>query len=200
MKIVSPNGKSFVLAKHIEKDDDGRVLLTVSGEIGSLKVDLGQGVGSELLWSPDSKAFFVTTSDEGLNGSYRLVVAGVFEGKLQSRDLAPLIHKAFGHPVKCGWPEVPNVGGITWLGPENNILISAEIVSHSNCDSFGTFKAYLVNPSTMEVIRSFTQLEAKQQFANVLGTELKKAPDECIRDPKACYVSSNHPSRHASQQ
>lgn len=198
IKIASPDGRSFVLVEYVEKDGDERVFLNVSGEIGSLKVDLGPGVGSELLWSPDSKNFFVTTSDQGLNGSYRLVVVGTFEGKLHSRDLTSFIYKIFGHPVQCGWPEVPNVGGITWIGDQNNILIAAEIVSHSNCDSFGTFQAYLVDPRTMKVIKNYTQLEAKRQFTAVLGTELKNAPDQCIRDPKVCYVSANHPSTHQS--
>ena len=190
-KVLSPDKRSLVQARYIE-DQDEKVLLDVSGAIGSIEVDIGHGVDSELLWSPDSESFFVTTSDQGANGSYRLIVVGRFGDKLVSRDLTSLIYRQFGHPVRCGWPEAPNVGGITWLGQTRHILVAAEIVAHSNCDSYGTFKAYEVDPARMQVIRSYGQLETKQKFGKFLGDELKNAPDECIRDPKSCYVPVNH--------
>jgi len=193
-EVLSPDKKSVVWARYIE-DQDEKVLLDVSGDIGSIKIDLGPGVNSELLWSKDSKSFFVTTSDQGANGSYRLIVVGRFGGKLVGRDLTPLIYSKFGHPVRCGWPEAPNVGGITWLGQTGHILLAAEIVAHSNCDSYGTFKAYEVDPASMKVIRSYGQLETKQRFGKFLGDELKSAPDECIRNPRSCYVPVNHPTK-----
>jgi hypothetical protein len=194
-EVLSPDKKSSVRAKY-EEDSDGeaKVLLQTDGAIGSIQVDLGPGVGSELLWSPDSKSFFTTTSDQGLNGSYRLIVVGRFGGKLVNRDITPLIYRQFGQPVVCGWPEEPNVGGITWLG-NSRVLVAAEIINHSNCDSFGTFKAYEVDPENMKVDMIYNQLETNRLFGDFLGDELKSAPDECIRNPKFCYVSTNHPAK-----
>jgi hypothetical protein len=192
--VHSPDGRSSVEATDVPDSTSGddHVFLDVSGALGRLHVTLGPGVGSELLWAPDSHAFFVTTSDEGANGSYRLLIVGDFSGRLESRDVTSLIYKTFGHPVRCGWPEVPNVGGVGWLRGTRNILVAAEIVNHSNCDSFGTFRVYEVDPEKMSVIKSYGQLEAKQKFGDFLGDELKAAPDICIRDPKSCYVSTNH--------
>jgi hypothetical protein len=193
--ILSPDKRTSVRVTYIEdKVGNEKVLLHVNGAMGPGTIALGPGVGSELLWSPDSRSFFVTTSDEGANGSYRLLIAEQFGGKFGSRDLSKLIYRAFGSPVRCGAPELPNVGGIKWLGESGNVLVAAEIVAHSNCDSNGTFKAYEVDPRTMRVMKSYGQLEAKHLFGDSLGVELRDAPDECIRDPRSCYVSTNHPT------
>lgn len=192
--ISSPDHLSRVTASYIE-DSQGNehVDLEVTGKVGALSANIGPGVGSELLWAADSKAFFVTTSDEGANGAYRLIVVDIFDGKLQSRELTELIHRDFGHPFRCGWPEPPNVAGISWVGLNHHVWAVAEVINHSNCDSFGTFKAYEVDPAAMKIERSLNQLEAKQQLAALLGNELQGSPDECIRNPASCFVSTNHP-------
>ena len=191
-RVSSPDTKSTVLVQGVTiANDDERVVLEVNGALGKARVDLGPGVGSELTWAPNAKAFFVTTSDQGLNGSYRLIVVEAFNGRLAARDLTKLIYKQFGHPVRCGGTESPNVGGVGWIN-DGHILVAAEIVNHSNCDSSGTFKTYEVDPIRMRIVRSYSQLEAKQKFRTLLGGELKDAPDECIRNPKICYVSTNH--------
>lgn len=87
---------------------------------------------------------------------------------------------------------------ITWLGSADHLLVAAEIVNHSNCDSFGTFQAYEIDVQQMKVLNRFGQLQAKQQFASSLGTELVDAPDECVHNPKSCYVRTNHPKNSVS--
>lgn len=194
--IPSPDRRSRVVATYRE-DKDTHILLNLTGELGSLQLDLEPGVGSELLWAPDSKALFVTSSDAGGNGSYHLYVVDTFEGKLQSRELTGLIDHTFGHPVRCDpkglFTEPPNVAGIGWVAQTHHIWVAAEIVAHSVCDSDGTFKAYEVDPASMTVVRTLDQLEAKRELRQLLGNELKGAPDQCIRNPKSCYVSTNHP-------
>jgi|GEM_PF-896145 len=192
--VRSPDSSSSVVARWIrtKSDDDGELGLWSSGAIGTLFVNIGHGVGAELLWAPDSKAFFVSTSDEGANGAYRLLVVDKFGGRLAVQDITPLVYRTFGHPVRCGWSESPNVVGVAWIGQTHHVLVAAEIIRHSNCDSFGTFRAYEVDPKRMVVARSYGQLEAKRDFGSDLGGELASAPDECIRRPASCYVASNH--------
>jgi hypothetical protein len=194
--VPSPDGKSSVVATFREGKDT-HVILNLKGSMGSLRLDLDPGVGSELLWAPDSKAFFVTSSDAGGNGGYHLYVVDNFEGKLQSRELTELIDRKFGHPVRCDpkgrYTEPPNVGGIGWVSQTHHIWVAAEIVAHSLCDSFGTFQAYEVDPGSMTIIRTLDQLDAKRELRSMLGRELLNAPDQCVRNPKACYVRTNHP-------
>jgi hypothetical protein len=113
--------------------------------------------------------------------------------RLIVKDLSPLARRAFRQPVKCGWSEYPNVAAIRWLDNSAKPIVAAEIVHHSNCDSFGPFRAYEIDWRSMKILASFGQLEAKRRFHEALGFELRDAPDKCIRSPKKCWVSTNHP-------
>ncbi len=72
------------------------------------------------------------------------------------------------------------------------MILVAEIMLHSNCDSFGTFKAYEVDWRARRITRTFDQIEAKRLFGRSMGIELRNAPNECIRSPRRCWVSTNH--------
>ena len=101
LTLESPDRASTLIAVKTVAEGKPGVTLTIRGRIGPLTLDLGRGVGSELVWRSDSRAFFVTTSDFGLNGPYRVLVVQPVNGSLQSVDLAPLIRTTFGHPVPC---------------------------------------------------------------------------------------------------
>lgn len=194
MQITAPDGHTHLTAQYSEKNGDNNVTIAVRGRMGNRMLDLGPGVGSELTWRSDSLAFFVTTSDEGANGAYRLLVSESASNTVSIHDLTPLIEEKFGHPFRCGAPETPNVGGVAWT-PSGNVLVAAEVIRHSNCDSFGTFVLYEVDPTTMQIVHTYNQLEAKRLFRPQLGQELIAARDECIRKPANCYISTNHPAK-----
>jgi hypothetical protein len=115
------------------------------------------------------------------------------ETGLRKVPLSAGIVRRFGHPVWCNWPEDPNVGAIAWLQGSVRLLVAAQIMGHSNCDSRSTFRTYEVEIGTRKILRSYGQLEAKRRFQEQLGQWLLEAPDTCIRDPKSCWVTSNHP-------
>lgn len=195
LMLRSPDKATIVSVRYTElKNGDSNVTLDVSGRIGPGRVRLGPGVGSELLWAPDSRAFAVTTSDQGANGQFRTVIVADSVNGLAVRDVSRLIVRAFGHPVKCGWPEEPNVAAVQWLAGSRQLVVVAEIIGHSNCDSFGTFRAYEVDWRSMRVVRSYDQLTAKRLFGAAMGPELRSASDQCILRPRSCWVSTNHPS------
>jgi hypothetical protein len=93
--------------------------------------------------------------------------------------------------VRCDYPEAPNVAGIAWL-PNGNLLVAAEIVHHSNCDSYGTFAAYEMNAADARILREYDQIEAKRRFGPLLGWEIADAPDRCIVRPTACRVAAGY--------
>lgn len=72
-------------------------------------------------------------------------------------------------------------------------LVAAQIIGHSVCDSNFTFKAYEIDLQTLTVEKTYDQLQAKQLFKSALGEWLLAAPDKCIRNPKECWVATNHP-------
>ena len=199
VRVVSPDRLKSVTA-HLKSRGTGdkeeeNVLLVVNVGKQTFQADIGPGVGSEILWSDDSKAFVVTTSDAGLNGMYRTIVYFIDDMALRKIDVTGVVVRAFGHPVQCGWPELPNVAGIKWLEGSRRLLVAAEIVHHSVCDSFGTFRIYELGIPDKKIVRSYSQLEAKRLFGTDLGGELKQADDNCIRRPRSCWVAFNHRSK-----
>jgi len=95
--------------------------------------------------------------------------------------------------VKCGWSELPNVVAVKWLKGATTLLVAAQIIAHSNCDSFGTFTGFVVDAENLRVVKRYNQLEVKRLYGSGLGPELRDADDGCIRSPKSCFVATNHP-------
>jgi len=150
------------------------------------------GLNAQVLWSPDASRFAITGSEGGANGQYRTAIVTLAADTLGWLDVTPSIEMMFGHPVKCGYPESPNIAAVTWRS-KRRLVVAAEIVNHSNCDSFGTFSAYEVDIVTGHVEHAYDQLDAKRRWRTSLGAELLAAPDHCIRMPAACFVPTNHP-------
>ena len=186
----SANGRSHLRAHWVEGGpgrEEEPVLLDLSGAIGRHSMRLVPGVGTELLWAPGGDALMVTISGSGLNGIYDLILVDRFRGAARERNLSGLVRRRFGHPVRCDYPEPPNVAGIAWLA-NGNILVAAEIVHHSNCDSYGTFAAYEVDPADLRIVRTYDQIEAKRRFRPLLGWKIADAPDRCILRPSDCRI------------
>lgn len=192
-RIPAPAGSKSITARFVDRPPDSRELeLVVSGSRERKTIRAGLGVGAELLWSPDGKAFGLTTSNQGANGIYKAYIYRISGADIKKINLTPAVENLFGHPVKCGWPEPPNVAVVAWGKSSNRILVAAEIVHHSVCDSFGTFKLYELSVPSLKLVRIYDQITAKKKFAALLGEELMQADDECIRNPRRCFVPSNH--------
>jgi hypothetical protein len=195
MKSDSPDGRSSVKAHSVPSitNDELHVVLESAGAIGVKTLAIGPGIGAELLWAPNSQAFAVTTNDGGSAGHFRTLVLGRWHGIVVTHDLTALISHAFGHPARCSWPESANVAAVTWLAGSQRLLLVAQIIPHVNCDGYGTFAAYEVDPWTLRIVHRYDQLQAKQLFAAQLGPALLAANDNCLRQPPSCYVPANHP-------
>jgi hypothetical protein len=189
--IPSPDGRSTARVSQTGE----RMQLDVSGAIGKLSATFDDGPNSSLAWAPDSKALFVTVNQGGIVGSYSLSIVGEldpFPG-LDMWDFTHLVHEAFGHPVRCFDPEHPNVAGIAWRGSSRRLLVAAEILPHSNCDSMGIFKGYVLDPYAGKIVETYDQLEMKRRFRPLLGPRLLNATDECITRPRRCWIPQLHP-------
>jgi len=195
-QIISPDKKIKIhlqsLRAHLnDSPGDFPARLIVDADGKQLTATFGFSLDAEIVWSPDSKAFSLTGSVRGANGQYTTDVFLIQSGKLVPIHLTEMVEREFGHPVKCGWPEQPNVAAVKWLVPSSQLLVAAEIMHHSNCDSFGTFKGYVVDLEEPRITKEYNQLQVKRLFRSDLGEELLQADDNCIRDPKSCRVTSN---------
>jgi hypothetical protein len=197
LTINSPDGKKKIITSlqpDHKNDLNGEYHLELQVLVGkrAFTVNAGPGIGSELMWAPDSQAFFLTTSNEGRNGRFHILSYLIGAHGLRKIEVAPTIERVFGHPVKCGWPELPNVVGIGWNGSSRHLIVAAQVIRHTNCDSDGTFKVYDVLLPNVQVIHQYGQIEAKKRFAELLGPALKEARDECVTNPRSCEVPANH--------
>ena len=147
--------------------------------------DLGPAVGAELLWSPDSSAFVVTSSSAGLSGPFtvRLFVRDP-KGGFREVDLTSALLVAIRPQERCDFE--PNLVAIRWMA-HRELLIAAQRVHYASmCDSAETFVAYRVRVRDVSISRTYGQLEAKRLFRRHLGRLLRLAPDKCVKLPEQC--------------
>jgi hypothetical protein len=189
---TSPDGTKTIGISSLDFDSEhGHIArLTVSAGGAQLDATIPYGLNPEVLWSPDSRAFAISGSCCGANGNYESDVFFVRNEKLERIELTALIRKTFGHPVKCGWSESPNVAAIKWIVASHQLLVASEIIHHTNCDSSGTFTAYVVDLSERRVVKVLDQLDVKRLYRNDLGKELLQSDDDCIRRPESCRVGA----------
>ncbi len=166
IQMTSPDKKSLLAVNY--ESDSAKMVITLKTRSRSFEWKAGVAVGAEI-------------------GVYLL------DGEeVKIINVTPVVLKVFGQPFKCDVPEPPNLAGIKWLKDSHLILVAAEVVNHSNCDSNGTFNLYAVSVPDLEIVRRYDQLEAKKSFRKDLGRELRPANDECIRHPKSCELEWNH--------
>ncbi len=103
----------------------------------------------------------------------------VGETGLKKVGVSRIVEKAFGSPVKCEVRVPPNTGFIDWLGGSDRILVAAEVVPVSVCQCSGMFKVYELSLPEVQILQTYSQIEAKQKFSNLLGCELRDANDKC---------------------
>jgi hypothetical protein len=192
-QVTAPDGKTRVVLGSVLKRGESHLLLSFNvGGKGSTRFDVGRGTGAELLWSPDSKALAVTTSNGSSNGVFDLFIFQIEGATVRKIDATQSVRKVFGHPVACAYPEPPNVVAVAWTQSSAHLLVAAQILDHSVCDSFGTFKLYELSVPSLMVDKTYDQLEAKRLFGSKLGVFLQRARDICISDPRVCEVPANH--------
>jgi hypothetical protein len=184
--IASPDGKKALLIRPPQNPhSDETHTVTVKANGREYKSSLGAWVNAEVMWSPDSKAFFVTYSDGGNEGTYHVKVVYVEPTGL--RIVEPLANGRKLFVPTCFDPERPNVAAVKWMGQDSSrLLIAVQVPPHSSCASMGTFRAFEVAVPDGTVLAKYGQLPAKKLFGDALGVELLQADDACIQKPNEC--------------
>jgi hypothetical protein len=192
--LSSPDGQIHVTARVKEepKDPNGfHVLLTVRTKEKIFHQHLS-GWGSEISWSSDSKAFFVTQTEGGGGMGYRTYVFFVDENSVKKVDVSRPVELAHGYSKQCEIKIYPNVVAIAWLEGSSRLLLAAETVPVSICKCAGAFKAYEVKLPENTIIQTFSQSETKRLFPRLLGCELRDAEGKCSIDPVDQRLKTNN--------
>jgi hypothetical protein len=183
VRVTSPDGAKTLVVKVVsdKQDSDGvDVSYSVLNGGKTLTASL-PGFNGEVGWAPDSKAFAVTQTEGGGGLGSRVYVFYVEENGLRRIDVSRPIEKDFGSPVKCDIDMLPNTGFISWHTDSSTLLVAAEVVPVSVCSCSGTYRVYEMNLPSATIARTYSQTEAKKQFWNLLGCELRDASDSCVQ-------------------
>jgi hypothetical protein len=191
LKIQSPDGVKAIVVTETYEGASKQISLEISGK--EHVVDRIAWPCPEILWSPDSKAFFINYSDGGSVGNYHVRVYKVEETASEPSEPIKEVRKDFlkNYP-KCYAPEEPNYAGLQWVHDSNRLLIAAEVLPHSTCDMMGTFSIYEIDASDANIKEKYSQLESKSKFRPLLGRELLNADDECFTKPHSCEIPDLH--------
>jgi hypothetical protein len=171
VQIPSPDGTKNIAASYDQNADF--LLLAIADGAKQFNTKVEGGVGAELAWSPDSKAFFLTWSDAGLDGGYHTLVFYISEHGFRKVKLDLVAKRGFGHPIPL--PGDTNVVGVAWLIGSQRMLIAVQVPPLSICDSYNTFRAFEVSLPEGVVIHACGQIPAKKKFWAFLG----KRPPRC---------------------
>jgi hypothetical protein len=155
------------------------------------------GWGTEVLWSPDSRAFAANQTEGGGGIGHRTYVFYLTDNGLRKVDVSAPVEKVFGSPVKCEAPVSPNTATLKWLDSKR-ILVVAEVVPVSICECGGTFQTYELSLPYIEIVQVYTQAETRRFFGGALGCELRRADDRCARSWQTAPqtgISQAYPAR-----
>ncbi len=168
IEIPSPDRKKIVVVDGVNLDVivDGRRLQGLE--------EKGVMQPAELVWSPDSVAFFITETDGGWVGTWHAMVYIIKNGYIHYYNVTQEVIKQFKKQYKCMDPEEPNVGAVTWLKGSKNLLLVAEVPPHSTCPEMGKIRGYIVEIPTGKVIKEFSKKELQARWGKNLGQRLVK--------------------------
>jgi hypothetical protein len=190
--VVAPDGKKSIL---VRDSHEGYLELALRKGAAVIKLPPFNWPCPEILWAPDSKAFFVNYSDGGAVGNFHVMVFHLKGEGFTTYEPTRAAEADFlkNYP-KCFQPEEPNMAGVAWLSNSSRLLIAVEVLPHTNCDMMGTFSAYVVDVDSGRILAKHGQLEAKKLFRPLLGPELQNSNDECFLVPGACAIPDLHDS------
>jgi hypothetical protein len=184
--IASPDGRKAILIGAPRKAG-GEARHDVRVRVGQAEhpTEIGSWADAEAAWAPDSKAFFVTYSDAGDDGTFHVVVVQVGAGGLRVTEPVP-DGRALFRPA-CAQPELLNVAAVGWPGRDASRLVVAVIVPPgSTCAGQRTFRAFELRQPGARVMARTDQLQAKREYGVLMGSELLQAPDACVTNPSTC--------------
>ncbi len=168
--IPSPDGKLAVVVvdetiEVVRQGDDTRLTSAV----------IPAPCLSELAWSPDSSAFFLTSSEGGWVGTWSVTVFSVSSSGVTRRSVGAHALEAFKKRFARCPDEYPNVTAVAWHQSGEEILLVVEMPCHSSCEDMCRFMGFRVNTSDDLVLESLDQSEVVARWAKLIGHRLRAA-------------------------
>jgi len=138
--VPSPDGKKRILVQppRTSASADENHFVMVEAFERKYPTNIGQWVNAEVVWSPDSLAFFTTYSDGGSTGTFHVKVFYVTTWGL--RIIEPIQDGRQLFAPICFDKERPNVAGIKWTQSDSSrVLIAVEVPAPFQLHRHGNF-------------------------------------------------------------
>jgi len=175
--IKSPDGLKLlcVRGKKTGKpypNDDSEVEYFVVKSGRRIPGEITYDVSPEIMWSPDSAALALTSSDGGLIGSWGVQVYFVNGDRLRPADVTQEVRRDVAHayPACVGIPCSPNdkkmfedvtwvnVAAIAWVDGSKQLAVLAGVPPSSRYGAnMGKVKGYLVEVPSGHIVQTFTK-------------------------------------------
>lgn len=175
--LTAPDGRTRAIARFSDwtPDDDSKDHLSVF--VGGDDHDFPDGVNTELLWAPDSRALAVTADVGDDPSRYETTILVRKPKGRHWREIAVTrkVAKLFAPRMRCEDDEKPNVGAVGWTSAQR-LIVAAQVPRHSSCLGRGTFAAYVVDVPSGEVLMELSARDMQGRYRSMLGTALAAGP------------------------
>jgi len=142
----------------IVQDHGGKTYAGIEGvEFSSL---------SELLWSEDSSAFTVTSSDGGWVGGWSVEVFLIKYSQIERVDVSSQAKKDVMRRYQCDEPqnEEPNLVAVAWREGSSQLLLVAQVPPHSSCREMGKLFGYIVSVPSGKIVERFSEARLRNEW------------------------------------
>ena len=129
---------------------------------------------AELLWAPDSQAFYITQSDatSEINGFHTELYRVDGQSIRHVQNIWTAVNDRFAKLHNCVH-EHPNTAGLKWVEGMSRIVVVEEIPSDSVCAPREYFSGYLVSTADSQVIQEYSPEELFRRWGRVFGGRLR---------------------------
>lgn len=145
---------------------------------GRQPVEGAEGIGillpAEVGWAPDGKAFFISSSDGGRQGTWDVSVFLLeydrFSFEVVTEEAVDLFLKAY----PCAVSPVPHVGLLKFTKDSKQALLAVEAASGSSCPEQHTVRGYLVEVPSGTVLRELDLQRLVGEWGETLGSRFEQ--------------------------
>jgi hypothetical protein len=124
---------------------------------------------SEIVWSPDSLSFALTSSDGGANGTWEvgmfLLQNSRFRYSDVSREAVDLYQKEF----PCTSPQEPNVGAVKFVKESKQLLLVVDPPLTSSCGDQVAIRGFVVTVPDGKVVKEIAGQDLRDDWGEALG-------------------------------
>lgn len=173
-----PSGRGFV----VPSPDRTRTMvvngMTLSVLEGRQPMDGAESIGlllpAEIGWSPDGKAFFITSSDGGSGGTWDVGLFLLERDRFIYSSIADESMDLFMKEYPCTAPLLPNAGLLRFVPGTMRVLLAVEAPMDSSCADRDALRGFIVEVPSGKVLRELDRTRLVEEWGEALGSRFDR--------------------------